>query len=118
MRLPKSQVKLKRIDLSKAVKSDHPDIKVGDEHRYLARVQMSHGDVLVAGSFSREWYGLNFHWFWGASTFQFDAPGYNGSTWIELWEIVSPKMVKAKPKPKSKKTFVCPWCNERKSVSD
>lgn len=117
MKLLNSKIKLKRIDLSKGVKSDHPEIKTGEEHRYLARIRGSLGDNLIVGSFSREWYGLNFSWFWGASSLQFNTPGYNNSDWLELWEITNPKIIKPKPKPISKKMFVCPWCGERKSIS-
>ncbi len=46
--------KLKKIDLSKIVDCDHPDIKVG--RNYMAKID---GEFYY-GKFSRQWYGLNF----------------------------------------------------------
>jgi hypothetical protein len=84
--------KLKEIDLKKGNKSDHPDIKLG--MKYLAEIQF-HGNkesTFIAGSFSRQWYGLNFDWFWSCvAGLQFDTPGYNSSPWLRLWEIISEK---------------------------
>jgi hypothetical protein len=73
--------RLKRIDLTKAVKHECPGIKTG-RTQYLARI----GGDWFAGTFSRQWYGLNFDG-WGDVGLQFDAPGQNASRWQELYEI-------------------------------
>lgn len=77
-------MKLKRISLSKAKNHECPGIKNDGETWYLAKVM----DQWMAGTFSREWYGLHFDTDWGMSGLQFDAPGYNSSNWEELYEIV------------------------------
>jgi hypothetical protein len=70
----------KILDLSKAVRHDHPDIIVGQ--LYLVKVHRS----WFLGKFSRLWYGLNFN-NWGTSGLQFDAPGYNSSRWEAVIEL-------------------------------
>lgn len=77
-----TRLKLKRLDLRKSDKHNHPDV-VPEDRYYLARV----GDSLYLGTFSKQWYGLNFDCDWGVSGMQFDAPGTNRSDWKELWEI-------------------------------
>lgn len=76
-------ISLKKIDLSKASKHECPSIKIGATE-YLAIINKE----LYFGSFSKEWYGLNFDCDYGVSGIQFDAPGYNSSEWQELYEIV------------------------------
>ena len=85
-----TKIKLIPIDLSKAEhkvcsstidgRTIHPDIKLGA--KYLAKC----GGQFAAGSFSMQWYGLNFQGFYPAGH-QFDAPGTNHSDWEALWEI-------------------------------
>lgn len=78
----RSKPKLTEIDLSLAVEHNHPHIKPG-KTQYLAKFK---GDNrLYLGTFSKEWYGLNFDCDWGGR--QFDAPGYNSSSWKRLWVI-------------------------------
>lgn len=76
-------MKLKQIDLSKAVEHECPGVKT-DGTQYLAKID---GEWLT-GPFSREWYGLHFDTTWGMTGLQFDAPGYNSSEWEQLYEIV------------------------------
>jgi len=74
------------IDLTKAIEHECPSVRC-DGTVYLAKFN-SYG--YAVGSFSREWYGLNFsgspvgNW----NGVQFDAPGWNSSSWEYLWEIV------------------------------
>jgi len=68
--------RLKKIDLSKIVECDHPDIKVGKN--YLAKI---YGEM-HAGKFSRQWYGLNFEAVYDAGI-QLNSKG-----WQRLYEIV------------------------------
>ena len=80
-------MKLVEVDLTKAVKQEHPDI-ILDEY-YLAEVRWKDDkeSTYILGKFDRQWYGLNFDWFWSASSLQFDAPGYNNSKWKRLWKL-------------------------------
>jgi hypothetical protein len=71
----------REIDLSKAVKHDHPDI-VPNDKTYLVKI---HGGWFF-GPFTRQWYGLSFS-NWGWSGAQFDAPGWNSSKWERVIEI-------------------------------
>jgi hypothetical protein len=73
--------KLKRIDLRKGDGHEHPDIKIG-KTRYLAKI----GNDFWCGTFNRQWYGLNFHGWYGRSL-QYDKPGTNSSSWTDLWEL-------------------------------
>lgn len=76
---------LVEIDLSKAYKNEHPDIKT-DGSLYLVKVH----DNWITGKFHREWYGLCFTWFWSIPAGrQFDAPNYNNSSWEKVFEIVN-----------------------------
>lgn len=75
--------RLERINLRKADRHEHPDIKVGSRYLYLARW----GGNYYLGSFSRQHYGLNFDCDFGFSGLQFDAPGYNASLWEGLWRV-------------------------------
>jgi len=72
------------INLSKGEGHEHPDIVVGKP--YLAYVMGKY----ISGTFSRQWYGLHFDCDWGASGIQFDAPGFNLSTWEALWLLPEP----------------------------
>lgn len=56
-------MKLVKIDLSKAKGHECSGIKVGNGFHYLA--VLDNGNMAV-GSFSRQWYGLNFTGFYGA----------------------------------------------------
>jgi len=76
-------MKLKEIDLTKGKEHKHPDIKCDKTH-YVA----DWDGHLILGQFSEVWFGLTFNWFWGASSLQFDAPGYNSSSWKKLWEVI------------------------------
>lgn len=78
------------IDLSKAYEasgghgeSDHPDIQL--DRWYLAEIQNGKKPMYLTGTFSRQWYGLNFDCDWGGSGLQFDKPGTNKSSWLRLW---------------------------------
>lgn len=71
------------IDLSKSDRHEHPDIKT-DGMQYL--VKFSSEECYYLGTFSRQWYGLNFN-NWGVSGRQFDAPGYNHSSWEAVWRL-------------------------------
>lgn len=74
---------LKSVDLTKAKEHECPGIKEDDDTTYLVRID---GNYYI-GSFYRMWYGLNFSG--GSPTgVQFDAPGWNSSTWEGVWEIV------------------------------
>lgn len=84
------------IDLSKSDKHEHPDIRT-DGTLYLAK----HDGEWIIGTFDRQWYGLNFNWFWSCvAGLQFDAPGFNSSRWQELYEMVTPKKGKKTRKRK------------------
>lgn len=70
------------VDLSLAEKHELPGIDK-DKH-YLVR----RNGHLYFGKFQRVWFGWNFQCGFGASGgFQFDAPGYNHSTWEAVWEL-------------------------------
>lgn len=75
-------MKLIKINLRKANEHNHPDIKVGDKYQYLIKYDKR----FYAGSFSRQWYGLNFEGVYDAGL-QFDAPGSNCSEWQAVWLI-------------------------------
>ena len=72
--------KLKKIDLSKIVECEHPDIKVGKSYR--AKIE---GDWYV-GKFTRQWYGLNFDGGFYDAGHQLDYGDIE-----ELYEIVEKK---------------------------
>ena len=77
-------MKLIELDMSKAEKHMHPDIKVGTKHWYLVKVF----NEFWAGHFNEVWFGLNFRPWHNPVGIQFDAPGYNASEWEGIWEIV------------------------------
>jgi len=79
-------MKLKKIDLTKGIEHSHPDLRC-DGTYYL----VDWSGHLIVGTFSKVWFGLNFEWFWGASSIQFDAPGFNSSGWRKVWEIIEYK---------------------------
>ena len=89
-------MRLVEIDLSKGDKHEHPDLKE-DGTYYLVDWD---GQLLI-GRFGRQWYGLVFRWFWGATSLQFDAPGSNHSSWRKVWELVDYKPYKE---------TICPIC--------
>ena len=74
---------LKEIDLTKGNKHEHPDIRCDGTHYVV-----DWGGHLLIGTFGRVVFGLNFSWFWGATSLQFDAPGSNYSSWRKLWEVM------------------------------
>jgi len=89
--IPESERKLvkkpkvgKELDLSLAVKHEHPDIKAGPQ--YLCQID----GKWFMGEFSREWYGWNFEGWLNDSGLQFDAPGWNSSSWQRVFEMVLP----------------------------
>jgi len=71
------------VDLSKAEESECPGIKTG-RTQYLCLI----GGEFFAGTFNRQWYGLNFEG-WHDVGLQFDAPGTNASRWQAVWEILT-----------------------------
>lgn len=78
----------REIDLSKAVKHEHPDIST--EKHYLVKI---HGGWFF-GRFTRQWFGLNFT-NWGNAGAQFDAPGWNSSTWEYVFEVEPERLIGA-----------------------
>lgn len=79
----------REIDLSRGYRHEHPDIS--SDKLYLVKV---HGGWFF-GPFTRQWYGWNFAR-WGNAGCQFDAPGYNSSTWERIIEI-DPEALSAAP---------------------
>ena len=78
------------MDLSKARGHECPGVRC-DGTYYLARLRSHRGPPrLVLGHFRRQWYGLNFNGGpgLGEAGVQFDAPGWNASSWLALWEVV------------------------------
>jgi hypothetical protein len=73
-------MKLIELDMSKADKHYHPDIKM--DTYYLIK----NGGIFYAGVFQSVWYGYSFRS--GIMHRQFDAPGSNSSAWQGVWEIV------------------------------
>jgi hypothetical protein len=93
--VPSAEMAWREIDLSKAIKHEHPDIST--ERMYLVKV---HGGWFF-GPFTRQWFGLSFSR-WGGAGLQFDAPGWNSSRWERVIEIdpealASPAPAKAAP---------------------
>lgn len=83
-------IKLTEIDLSKADKHEHPDIKLGPENLYMVKFGKDDqfGYKYYVGYFRREWFGLRFQCDYGIGVgMQFDAPGWNSSRWVQLWEF-------------------------------
>ena len=76
-------IRTKHLDLSKADKHNHPDIVVGKE--YLVRIDKR----WFLGTFTEQWYGLNFGPWMNMVGIQFDAPGSNGSRWEAICEFDS-----------------------------
>ena len=76
------KVTLRRVDLSKGYKHNHPDIRT-DNTSYLIK----HDGSRFAGKFNKAWFGLSFS-DWHGGPLQFDVPGYNGSAWEAVLEIV------------------------------
>jgi hypothetical protein len=72
------------LDMRRAREHEHPDIKPGRQ-RYLCLI----GGEYHTGWFSRQWFGLNFDgWRYNtAAGLQFDAHGWNGSEWEQVWAI-------------------------------
>lgn len=81
-------MKLTEIDLTRVTQNDrstgwheHPDIVPSGDAQYLALIKGRY----YAGTFTRQWYGLNFDgWHYGL---QLDKPGTNASNWERLWRI-------------------------------
>jgi hypothetical protein len=73
--------RLVEIDLSKSFEHSHPDIV--EDRVYLARID----GQFHTGTFSHELYGWNFEGGPWQTGLQFDAPGWNSSSWEALWEI-------------------------------
>ena len=67
--------------MSLAEKHDHPEIKVG--RQYLCRI----GGKWFMGRFNKLWYGLNFDGWYAAAGLQFNAPGWNCSSWERVFEM-------------------------------
>jgi hypothetical protein len=70
------------LDLTLGTPYDHPTIRT-DGTQYLARIR----GRFHCGTFSRQWYGLNFNGWITAVGLQYDKPGTNYSHWQDLWEI-------------------------------
>lgn len=113
----KTKLILKPIDLSKTIVSKtkrqkgrkykqsdgeqttHPDIKPGNI-QYLCKID----GRFYGGTFSMEWYGLNFDGLYDAGL-QFDPPGVNHSYWQAIWEIIeSKKTIRRKNESPNRKT--------------
>jgi hypothetical protein len=93
-------IKLTEIDLSKGKEHNHPDIKLGKDNLYLAKIGKNDrfGYKYYVGYFQEQWYGLHFACDFGMGVgLQFDTPGWNSSRWSQLWEF---KDVKKKRKIK------------------
>jgi hypothetical protein len=71
------------LNMGFAVKHEHPEIEVGNEHTYLCLID----DRYYAGSFSRVSFGLTFHGGGLGNSMQFDAPGSNSSKWQMIWKL-------------------------------
>lgn len=93
---------LDEIDLSLAKEHDCPGIN--SEDWFLAYVM---GRFLV-GTFSKQHYGWNFDCGWGASGVQFDAPGYNASSWARLWRIS--EIIEIEPVEEPEEESMCDEC--------
>lgn len=78
-------MKLEEVDLGRGEGCCHPDIVIGDY--YLIKLDSGEGVTYHCGTFSKQWYGLNFSP-WGISGLQFDAPGTNNSRWLRVWKII------------------------------
>lgn len=74
-------ISTKEIDLTKSNRHEHPDIKT-DGTLYLVRFN----NRWYLGPFIRVWFGLSFPE-WGNAGMQFDAPGYNKSSWERVLEV-------------------------------
>ena len=73
---------MKVIDLSKAHKHFHPDIKINNS--YLVKIY----GTWYLGKFTQQWFGLNFApWTNGNVGIQFDASSFNFSKWEKVIEI-------------------------------
>lgn len=84
-------MRLVQIDLSRSVPPhEHPDVVNG--HVYLLKTMPYTGEVLyiTSGRATRHsWHGystLQFHV--GSHLAQFDPPGHNHSSLVELWEVL------------------------------
>lgn len=69
------------VDLSLAEQHEHPLIRTGQDYLYKV-----HGHWYV-GQAHRQRYGWNFSGWAGGNTIQFDAPGWNSSSWERLYEL-------------------------------
>jgi len=77
-------MKLKKLDLAKRKKGEHPDIN--ESSYYLAKID----GCWYADTFTRQWYGLNFDGVYTAGkqlwTIGLSEKGKDG--WEELYEII------------------------------
>ena len=81
-------IKLKKLDMSKSDKHEHPDIKTDNETQYLIAKTDARGKIsYYSGYFNRVWFGLSFDGW--VAPLQFDAPGTNSSSWVQIWEILT-----------------------------
>lgn len=85
----RSAPRLVEIDLEKATRNarsngwhSHPEIRP-DGTQYLALI----GGRFFCGSFTEQWFGLNFSGWHNPAGLQFDKPGTNVSSWQKLWRI-------------------------------
>lgn len=80
-------MKLIELDLTKGEGHKHPDIKT-DGRQYLVALTGCNntGTRFYAGSFTKEWYGLNFTGW--VNHLQYDKPGTNCSRYERIWEII------------------------------
>ena len=75
-------MRLIEVDLTKAYRHTHPDVKL--KTWYLAL----YGSIYLCGKFEESWYGLWLKCNYGMSGhLQFDAPDVESSLWRGLWEI-------------------------------
>ena len=70
------------LDMSKAKEHELPGLDT--KKTYLCLI----GGTYFVGQFNRQWYGWFFDgWIQGTIGLQFDAPGWNRSSWQQIWEL-------------------------------
>lgn len=74
------QLSLKEIDLSQTSKDGGAGLEAGPTYLVL------YGGSYYVGSFSTQWYGLNFNGIYDAGA-QYDPPGNNYSEWQRIWRL-------------------------------
>jgi len=80
-------IQLIPIDMNLSVRNDHPQIEVGKQYLVKLRKPSGDGYIYYAGTFSRQWFGLNFDGWTNPAGLQFDKPCADYSRWVQVWEI-------------------------------